>query len=515
MRSRLLALALCLCTLLSLIPPVSAQEGNAEDITESTTFSGTGYDSYKFLHDGNVTTYKRSAGNASITLENEAGIGSLYLMFDMEYGGYTITDNTSGETLTAGSQGFLHEYVDLSPLGSPTTVTLSFDDGPVRLSEIYVFSPGEPPNFVQRWDEPLEGETDLVLFAAQAGDDQLYYAGLLPLYAVEKDCVVQVVYLTDHRSETNVRTHEALNGLWSVGVTSYPAFGSFDELQTSSLEEAYNSYAYRGHSQDELLEFVMEQLRRFKPLVAVGPDLAGEKGNGMNMAFADLLTRAVELSGDPEAFPEQAARYGVWDVPKTYLHLYGENKIQIDYDQPLEAFDGMTAFQVSQQLGYPCHKARRYTWTTNWINGKSTPITQATQIETYSPCQFGLYRSTVGEDVQKDDFFENIHTYAEQERLEQERLEQERLELERLEQERLEQERLEQERLEQEQLEQERLEKERQERSEQQRLEQEQAEQEESQDILMLCSILLAALIALLILTVCVLLKHRKRSHKK
>ena len=93
------------------------------------------------------------------------------------------------------------------------------------------------------------------------------------------------------------------------------------------------------------------------------------------------------------------------------------------------------------------------------------PIKKATDILTYSPCNYGLYYTSVGNDVVGGDFFENVKTYEqryleEQERLEQERLEQERLEQERLEQERLEQERLEQERLEQERLEQERIQKE-------------------------------------------------------
>jgi hypothetical protein len=102
-----------------------------------------------------------------------------------------------------------------------------------------------------------------------------------------------------------------------------------------------------------------------------------------------------------------------------------------------------------------------------WIYGTDGKLTKASQIKKYSPCQFGLYRSTVGADVLKNDFLENITTYAQQEKLEQERLEQERLEQERLEQERLEQERLEQERLEQERLEQERLERENKEKQQQ------------------------------------------------
>ena len=117
----------------------------------------------------------------------------------------------------------------------------------------------------------------------------------------------------------------------------------------------------------------------------------------------------------------------------------------IDYDVPLEAFDGMTAFMATQTYGYPCHETQQYTWFTDWINGKTTPITKATEIKSYNPSHFGLYRSTVGEDVLKNDFMENITSYEEQARLEAERLEQERLEAERLEKERLEAERLEQE----------------------------------------------------------------------
>lgn len=496
MKSRLIALALCLCAVLSLIPTVFAQPPIAPDITAETTFGGVGYDSMKFLHDGNIKTYKRSAGDAAITLEHKDGIGSLYLMFDLEYGEYTITNNESGQSVTAGTNGFLHEFIDLTELDYPRSITIAFENGPVRLSEIFVFSPGQPPEFVQRWDLPLDGKADIVLFSTHGDDDQLFFAGLLPLYAAEKDCAVQVVYLTDHRNTTKARTHEMLNGLWAVGVRAYPVFGAFDDFRIDSLEGTYKEYAAKGVTKDDLMGFVTEQLRRFKPQVAIGHDIEGEYGHGMHMVYTDSLIKALEVSNDPTAFPESAEKYGVWDVPKTYLHLYTENQIQIDYDQPLESFDGMTAFEVSQKLGYPCHESQQFTWFTGWINGKSEKITKATQIKTYNPCQFGLYRSTVGDDVEKNDFMENIITYAEQERLEQERLEQERLEQERLEQERLEQERLEQEQ---------------QAQQKQEQLQQEQQQQEqEEQKSMTVWIILLAALVALLILTLTALFRRRK-----
>ncbi len=457
---KILALMLVLCC----IPlPAFGQEQSAQDITKDTAVTATGYSSPGFLTDGDLKTYKASAGTATVTLKNSSGMAGVYLLFDLEYGEYTVTDNTTGKTFAAGKTGMLHEYINLSEAfgTAPTDITLSFSSGAVHLSELRVFSAGKLPSDVQMWNAPHEGGADLLLFASHGDDDQLFFAGLLPLYAGQKGLRVQVVYLTDHRNLTKGRTHEMLNGLWNVGVTAYPVFGSFADFRIDDLQGTYDEYASQGISQEQLQGFVVEQLRRFKPLVAVGHDPKGEYGHGMHMVYADLLMKALPLAKDPAAFPDSAVKYGTWEVQKLYLHLYEENPITLDYDQPLEKFEGLTAFQVTQKKGYPCHESQQWTWFTGWINGKQNQITRASQIEAYSPCQFGLYHSTVGPDVNKNDFMENVVSYAEQERIEQERLEQERLEQERLEQERIEQERLEQERLEQERIEQERLEQER------------------------------------------------------
>ena len=478
---------------------VSAAPEDA-DITASTAFSGSGYGSFDFLKDGNIDSYKTSSGNASITLSNDQGIGSLYLLFDLEYGEYTITAN--GKTYTAGKDEILHEYVDLiAAFGTaPKSVTLDFANGSVRLSEIYVFSGTDVPDFVQKWSAPHENGADLVLFATHGDDDQLYFAGLLPMYAVAKDCRVQVVYLTDHRNTTSGRIHEMINGLWAVGIRAYPVFGRFADFRIDDLEDTYRTYENSyGTSRDDLQGFVVEQIRRFKPQVAVGHDLKGEYGHGMHQVYADLLTKAVKLTGDANAYPDSAEKYGTWEIPKLYLHLYEENAITIDYDQPMDVFDGLSAFQVTQKYGFPCHVSQQWTGFRTWLNGYDGEITKASQIQKYNPSQFGLYHTTVGADVQKNDFLENITTYDEQERLEQERLEQERLEQERLEQERLEQERLEQERIEQERLEQERL--------EQERLEQ---EAQRRKDITV-AAVILAVLIILLILLVRSRPKRRRR----
>ncbi len=441
---------------------VSGNEGTARDITADTEISGTGYGSFAFLKDGDTDTYHTSGKNATITLNNSAGISGIYLLFDALCGSYTVRSNT-GASINAGLSGMYHEYIDLEgAFGfAPTCVTLEFPNGSLRISELYAFSGGDTlPEFVQVWEKPLDGGADLLLFTTHADDDQLFYAGMLPLYAGERGLRVQTVYLTDHRSgpyADRKRVHELLNGLWNVGVTVYPVLGNFPDIYNEDLEICYQQYSDMGITQKAVQSFITEQIRRFKPLVAVGHDIEGEYGHGMHRVYTDCLLKVLSNTKDASFFPESAKKYGTWDIPKLYLHLYEENKITIDYDTPLSSFGGMTAFEVSQKLGYPCHESQQWTWFTPWINGKKdAPITKASQILTFSPCEFGLYRTLVGADIEKNDFFENVITYAEQERLEQE--EQERLEQERLEKEKQEQERLEQERLEQERLEQERLE---------------------------------------------------------
>ena len=117
--------SLCLILLASMIPTVSAEPTISVDITADTQFGGTGYGSFDFLADKNIDSYQTSSGNAAITLSNPQGIAGIYILFDLEYGCYTITDTASGQKITAGTHSILHEYVDLSAAFGfvPTEIT--------------------------------------------------------------------------------------------------------------------------------------------------------------------------------------------------------------------------------------------------------------------------------------------------------------------------------------------------------------------------------------------------------
>lgn len=411
-----LAMALAFCVL----PKTAEAEAvQAEKIDiEDCGLYLMGVKAVKSAFDGVETSGTLYPNNSQMTIEYEEGIGSLYLIFDVEYGHYNVRDNDTDETIRCGGKGILHEFVDLEKAfgSAPKSVTITFRSGTVPLNEIYLFTPGEVPDYVQKWELPEDERADVVLFSTHADDEQLFFAGVLPYYAGELGYRVQVVYLTNHRNLTNLRCHEALNGLWSAGVTRYPLFGSYgDYYGLHSLKNGYDLFKLMHVSQNDLMEFAVEQIRRYKPQVAVVHDLEGEYGHNQHMVYADVLTRAAEISMDPTQYPNSAAEYGVWDVPKMYVHLYPENQITLDLDQPLERFGGMTAYQVTKYLGFPCHasQVKDFLW---YMEGAE----KAVDVAKFSPCYYGLYRTTVGDDVKKNDFFENLTTYDEQDRIAEE-----------------------------------------------------------------------------------------------
>ncbi len=369
----------------------------------------------KDLTDGNEKKKVNVQGTLSVSAEEP--IDSLYLIFYNKTADVVLTAGNQERTVSAP---FLRQYISIQDLfgEKQSQITLTFKES-VALTELYGFSDA-PPAWVQTWEAPCE-KADLCLMTTHADDEQLFFAGILPTYAGERELAVQVIYFTDHVNEP-LRRHELLRGLWTVGVKNYPVIGPFPDLYSKSGAVAENQLKSKGFSHEDIVGFQVEMLRRFKPLVVVGHDPLGEYGHGQHIVNSATLREAVLASANAEAYPESAELYGVHDVPKTYLHLWEENPIVLDWDIPLEKFGGKTAFQVTKE-GFLCHDSQQYTWFRRWLNGNNGEITRSDQIKTYSPREFGLFRSLVGEDVAKNDFFENQLSYEQiRQKEEEERL---------------------------------------------------------------------------------------------
>ncbi|MBP5781513.1 MAG: hypothetical protein J6X34_09825, partial [Clostridia bacterium] len=129
----------------------------------------------------------------------------------------------------------------------------------------------------------------------------------------------------------------------------------------------------------------------------VGHDFEGEYGHGAHRVNGTTLQISVPDAADPSKFPESFEKYGAWDTPKFYSHLYNrDNGVIIEWgDMPLSAFGGKTALEMAKE-GYKLHESQQYTRFRVMTDG-------------YGDCrQFGLYRTTVGEDVKKNDLLEHI-----------------------------------------------------------------------------------------------------------
>ena len=98
----------------------------------------------------------------------------------------------------------------------------------------------------------------------------------------------------------------------------------------------------------------------------------------------------------PNPLPEKLIRDFAAQVKKLYVHLYSKNQISMDWDQPLESFDGKTGMEIAD-AALECHKSQQ-------------PIGFDRKWRMPYDCRaFGLYYTTVGPDVLKNDFLENIY----------------------------------------------------------------------------------------------------------
>jgi len=356
----------------------------AVDLTDTLTLSISDGKSPANLLDGKYTTKHILKKGTSIEINAPEAIHALYIIWALPPGEWMLS-STRLWSHTYGIDGFIHEYIELDIPDSTLTMYLSEND--VTICDIYAFTEGYPPDWVQVWQPPLE-KADMLVIPTHADDEHLFFVGTLPYYAGERGYDVQVAYLTNHWNQPP-RPHELLNGLWAVGIKNYPVIGQFNDRYADSLNQARDIYGW-----DSIVRFHVELLRRFRPDVVIGHDLNGEYGHGVHMLNAHALREAVTKAAGSDYHNSSYELYGSWDTPKLYLHLYNENVINMDWSIPLQNFGGATGFDMAV-IGYSFHLSQ-HQWSF------AVPSTGP------RGHRFGLVRTTVGPDTAGGDFFENI-----------------------------------------------------------------------------------------------------------
>lgn len=388
---------IALLTLLALSLSV-AFAAEANDITEDCKFkvcsSGR---KYTLMTDKKYTSYwesnKIKTPWIAITAPEGKPIAGLYVCFGNMPESWEIQTSDDGKdwfTAVPGDTRFLHAYVALpQPAQYVRLAVTSEKKTALRINELFVLSEGDLPDWVQVW-QPTEEKADILFLSTHPDDELIFFGGAIPTYAVEQQRKVVVAYFT--RSNTT-RSSELLNGLWHMGVRTYPVIGNFKDSYAKNLKAAYKSAGGKG----KVNEWIVGLYRQYKPEVVVTQDTNGEYGHKQHMMIADAAQNCIALAANEDEFTASTIAYGTWQVKKLYLHLYPENQITFDWTVPLKSMNGATGIELAEEA-YTLHK-------TQASSGMSVTETGTK----YDNRVFGLAFTTVGEDVRKDDFLENIY----------------------------------------------------------------------------------------------------------
>lgn len=388
---------IALLTLLALSLSV-AFAAEANDITEDCKFkvcsSGR---KYTLMTDKKYTSYwesnKIKTPWIAITAPEGKPIAGLYLCFGNMPESWEIQTSDDGKdwfTAVPGDTRFLHAYVALpQPAQHVRLAVTSEKKTALRINDLFVLSEGDLPDWVQVW-QPTEEKADILFLSTHPDDELIFFGGAIPTYAVEQQRKVVVAYFT--RSNTT-RSSELLNGLWHMGVRTYPVIGTFKDSYAKNLKAAYKSAGGKG----KVNEWIVGLYRQYKPEVVVTQDTNGEYGHKQHMMIADAAQNCIALAANEDEFTASTIAYGTWQVKKLYLHLYPENQITFDWTVPLKSMNGATGIELAEEA-YTLHK-------TQASSGMSVTETGTK----YDNRVFGLAFTTVGEDVRKDDFLENIY----------------------------------------------------------------------------------------------------------
>lgn len=359
--------------------------------------------------------FNNDADTITITAKDGGEIKALYIKWDDPVMPYQL--KTDQGIVECGTYGFLHEYIVLPQSSKTVTVLRSGQEMRLYKNEVRIFTDEKVPDDVQIW-EPPHDRADILLIAAHSDDEILFMGGIAPTYGAELGARVQVAYMVEHSGKKE-REHEKLNGMWTSGLRNYPVCGKFWDIYCENLDEAKRQYDYPA-----AIDFLTDTIRRFKPQIVVTHDLGGEYGHGFHMLTSNAAVEALERAADETYETESGSfsTYGAWDTPKAYLHLYEQNKLEMNLRVPLSSMGGRSALEVAKEA-YKKH-----------VTQQQYSFRVADDYD-YSCARFGLYRTNVGYDT-ADNMLENIVLYDEQERLEKEEAERAaREEAERLEEE--------------------------------------------------------------------------------
>ena len=257
------------------VTPESTDESNCENI----------------LDDDEDTTESFERGTR-IRLKAKKKIASIYIRFETPPGKWTLLDGKKKRHV--GRKGFLHAYIPVS--GKSKSVTIIVPKGGMEIADVFVFSEGELPEFVQKWKLPRE-KTDVLYLGLPSDTEDTPIAEMLLPYIKDKTVLLQTAFF-DYDKDSG-RNHELLNQLWEAGIRRYPQFGSFRNPSANK---------------EKALTYVKDTIDRFAPQAVIcydDPyivDLAGETLKNKETVLLDRFDPSFDLRKEMYTYAQREER---------------------------------------------------------------------------------------------------------------------------------------------------------------------------------------------------------------
>ena len=393
---RLLLMLLIAALALPGCPSFAEDVGEAPEITAQCTFQFPSADAKKTVKrltdDDYLTRWKKQKyGAAWFTAENrETPIAALYFCFDIIPAEWAIQvpAGNDWETVYTGDSRFLHAWVKLEEPAEKIRFLSLEESCKVQVAELRLYGEGSFPSEAQDW-QPTVTDADILFLSAHADDELIFFGGGIPTYATERKNRVAVAYLADCGPQ---RRNELLDGLWSMGVRNYPVIAPFPDKHKKSMSEEYKAMG----GTEKVLNWVTALYRQVRPKVVVTHDVKGEYGHYQHRVAAEAALTAYDRAADASFDPDSAAQYGTWQVQKLYHHLGKENRITMNWDEPLASLGGITGLEAAIRA-YTYHGSQQ---------GTAMSVTKTGS--KYDNRIFGLTRTEVGPDEAGGDFLEHI-----------------------------------------------------------------------------------------------------------
>lgn len=387
---RFLLVGICVCLLCTPLLSLGTEEEQPLDLTEVCTLTSSfeyRRDWISLVTDDDPHTRQDFGFNGYVQAAWEEGteVGFLYVEWYSLPESFLILQYDANGQLISGKQGDNRPLNQIIyPEEGACAIRLQGDD--LTIATLKVYGGDVLPYNYHPWEEP--DKLDYLIVATHPDDDTLFMGGIAPTLS-NKGLQGTIVYLV---SQDRVRRNEAMNGAWQMGVRLRPFMAGFPDISSNYNNSAYCDSVY---SEEDIAQYLVRLFRQYQPEVVFTHDVNGEYGHWQHKRCSAATRKAVELASDPTYDPESAEQYGVWTVKKLYLHLYEENAIHISMTASLEAYGGRTAYLMAKD-GFQEHKSQH--------TGKHNCINEGV----YSLEDFGLYYTTVGLDVEKNDFMEHI-----------------------------------------------------------------------------------------------------------